>query len=95
MPQSSLFKEMELHKVVVTLAVDEVLQSIHVQVLATNRAGALLASAGLNCASMDESDLLPALLSEVAYGFLYRGAHEAVTIPVRGFKSRRKDLGHW
>ena len=92
MPQGSLFNQSELHRVEIVLQLDELEGHTKCQIVGRNRASAILASASVTLEGFDVAELLPVLLAEVGYGYLYRGAHEAVTLPIRAFKARRKDL---
>jgi hypothetical protein len=92
MPQLSFDKASELHKLVVTVMVNEVADTTLVTLFGMNRQGVLLASTGVVLSGFAEVELLPRLMSEAAYGYLYGGSREAVTVPAQNLRAARKAL---
>lgn len=90
--QLSFDKDSEVHRVTVTLARDDVNDRQSVMLAAFNRRGMLIASSASMIGSMEEAELLPLLLSDVAYGWLYRGAKEATIFPMAAYRKARKAL---
>lgn len=82
----------QLHQVTIKLTDTAHKEGFDVVLEALASDGTRLATAGLHVSGTPTCELLPALLAEVATGWLYHGALEAVELPVRAFKSRRRDL---
>jgi hypothetical protein len=82
----------QLHQVTIKLTDRRLRDGFDVELLATSTEGTYLSGAGLMVSGTPECELLPSLLAEVATGWLYHGALEAIELPVRAFKSRRRDL---
>jgi hypothetical protein len=92
MPQGSLFPESELTRVVVTLRYNELKACHTVVVEGHNRWGLVLARQSAELVGHDEGELLEPLLRDVVRGYLYRGAHEAVSDPMQCLRGARSML---
>lgn len=92
MPQGSFFSQTEMNELRVILKYSETSQVTTAMLVAANRSGGLLASAGVMADDFQTAELLPIMLAEAGNGFLYRGAREAVELPAGAFRARRKSL---
>jgi len=92
MPQGSLFDDQELAQVEVKLRYDDIAGCVKCSLVATSRKGQILASGAVVAVGMEQTELLPILVAESCYGFLYRGSRDAVVVPLSAYRSRRKDV---
>jgi hypothetical protein len=92
MPQLSFDKTTELHRIKIDLLQDERNDRTIVSVHGLNRADEMLASTGVSLSGFAEVELLPDMLAQVAYGWLYGGSRDAVTQPAARLRERRKAL---
>jgi hypothetical protein len=92
MPQMSFEPKSVLHRLRIELAMDEVNGGQVVTLLAENRFGDVIASSSSRLTNFDEAELLPLFLSQVAYGWLYADAREAVSLASKRLRESRKAL---
>jgi hypothetical protein len=92
MPQLHLNPDDDLVVLRIELRHDRLKGGTTVRLIAENRAGIILASAGLQATNWEEAEELPITVYEAAVGFLYADKHDAVTAPANGYRARRKAL---
>lgn len=91
-PQGSLFSESEVHHLTVDLRLDEIAQVTQVSLRAMSRNATVIRSSGVVANGIAQCELIPIMLAEAAYGWLYRGAAECTTLPAAEFRRRRASL---
>lgn len=92
MPQGTLFGDSELCRLRMTMMINDLTHTMVAELVAETRKGIVLASSGVVAHGLDECELLPIMVTEATYGFLYRDHRDAVVLPAQGFRARRKSL---